>query len=120
MKNLMTSLCLVVFTFCVAQAQTVEDKKEPVEINDFSVKVEVNSAEDLESTFKIKDIEDVLEILVNGQDISLEIICKGEKMSDGINSSLGLKIKGNTDEKEEFLVLAEKIRSSAIKYYKNN
>jgi hypothetical protein len=117
MKNLITSLCLMLFAFGVAQAQTVKDKMDTAEINSFSVKVEVDSAEDLESTFKIKDIEDALEILENGQDISLEIICNGEKMTNGINSSLGLKIKGNTDKKEEFLVLAKKIRSAALNHY---
>lgn len=108
----------MLFTFGVAQAQTLENKMDTAEINSFSVKVEVDSAEDLESTLNIKNIEDAVDILENGQDISLEIICKGEKMTNGVNSSLGIKIKGNTDKKEDFLVLAEKIRSVALNHYK--
>jgi hypothetical protein len=114
MKNLITSLCLLVFTLSFGQASTI---KKNSDFESFGIKVEVDSAEDLEKTFKIENIKDLLSITTVGQDITLQIICNGEKMSNGVNSSLSFKIKGNTSKQEEFIADATKIRKMALKHF---
>lgn len=114
MKNLMTSLCLLFFTLSFGQTSTLKNNPD---FKSFGIKVEVDSAEDLENSFKIENIKDLLSITTEGQEITLQIICNGEKMSNGVKSSLALKVKGNTSKKEEFIEDAIKIRKMALAHF---
>ena len=89
-----------------------------VKVESMAIKVSVDSAEDLESTFKLDDLNKILNESKENQIISFEIICNGGKMSDGVTSYLSYKIQGNSDEPEEFLKKLEKVRIAAINYYK--
>lgn len=70
------------------------------------------------STFKIEDFVEILNEAQPNEDITFELKCNGKKMTNGTNSSMSYTIHGNTNEKEKFLASVEKVRSSAIKYYK--
>lgn len=119
MKNLMTSLCLLVLTLGFGQTSKVDSSTimKNSKIKDIGVRVEVDSAEDLENSFKIEDLKDLLFLSSEGQDITLEIVCNSKIMPNGVNSSLTLKINGNTNKEEEFLRNVNKIRNMALKHF---
>lgn len=99
----------------------VLEKEYDVEVKVESVDfvVNVDSAEELESTFKVEDLKTIFKDSNNDESISLKIVCNGEKMSNGKNSTLSYKIDGNANNMKEFMKGARKIKRAAIKYYKN-
>ena len=88
-----------------------------IKIENFSIKVEVDSAKELESTFKVEDFEEILSQTQPNEEITFELKCNGKKMTNGTNSSMSYTIHGNTNEKKKFLAGVEKVKNSAIKYY---
>lgn len=115
-------IILFIFSTTIGFSQSKSPKglvvNEMVKVESMAIKVSVDSAEDLESTFKLDDLNKILNESKENQIISFEIICNGEKMSDGVTSYLSFKIQGNSDEPEEFLKKLEKVRIAAINYYK--
>ena len=121
MKNVFTILALLITIVSFSQTKNLEGDVviEDVKFQDLKVSVEVDSAEDIESTFKVEDIKELLNDADENQKLQFEIICKGEKMSNGVESSLSYKIEGNTNELKSFYKNVKKIRKAAINYYKN-
>ncbi|MFK7781321.1 hypothetical protein [Psychroserpens sp.] len=112
----------VLFTlFSFSQTEGVDSKitESNLEINDLSVSVTVDSAEEVESTFKIKDIKNLLKESVDVENVSFEIICNGDVMSNGEKSTLTYKVNGDSNDIDGFLQSVKKMRKAAIKYYKN-
>jgi hypothetical protein len=93
--------------------------KEVTKVENMSIAITVDSAEDLESTFKVEDIKEILEDLGEDETISFKVTCNGKKMSNGVKSHISYKIDGNSDDTEGFLKSVEKIRTAAINYYNN-
>ncbi|SHH00388.1 hypothetical protein [Winogradskyella jejuensis] len=121
MKNLITLITLFMATAIFAQSKDLNGKVklDDVKIENVSISVEVDSAEDIESTFSIKDFEELLDITEKGEELSFKIKCNGKTMSNGVKSSMSYEIKGNTNDKKEFLKNIKKLRKAAIKYYKS-
>lgn len=121
MKNVFTILMLIITTASFSQSKNLEGDVaiEDVKFQDLKVSVEVDSAEDIESTFKVEDIKEILGDTGKNQKLQFEIICNGEKMSNGVKSSLSYKIEGNTNELKSFYKNVKKIRRAAINYYRN-
>lgn len=118
MKTIKLSVfAILLFLGFNVAAQSNVEKSELVKIESFSIKVEVDSAEEVESTFKIEDFEEILSQAQPNIDITFELKCNGDTMSNGSKSSMSYTIKGNLNKKEEFLKGITKIRSAAIKYY---
>lgn len=92
---------------------------ETTKLENVSITATVDSAEDIESTFKVEDLKEVFEDLGANETLSFEIICNGKKMPNGVKSHVSYKIDGNSNDAEGFLKRVEKIRSAAIKYYNN-
>jgi hypothetical protein len=92
---------------------------ENVKLKDFSVSVTVDSAEDIESTFKVTDLKEILNEVSDNESVKFEIICNGDLMSNGEKSTLSYKVNGNTKDIDAFLESVNKIRNAAINYYKN-
>jgi hypothetical protein len=88
-------------------------------VTDIKILVTVDSLEDLESTFKIKDIKKALNQVDDHENVSFEIVCKGEPISNGKNTTLSYRVNGNTENAKGFLKSIKTIRIAAIKYYKN-
>ena len=88
-----------------------------VKIENISIKVEVDSAKELKSTLKIDDFEEILDETQLHEVITFELKCNGEPMSNVSKASMSYTIKGNTNNKAEFLQGITKIRTAAIKYY---
>lgn len=121
MKFLFTALVLLITSISLCQGQDHNSNalEDNLKINDFNVSVTVDSAEDIESTFKVKDIENLLNTSANIESMSFQIICNNETMSNGEKSTLSYSVNGDSKNKKEFLKSVRKIRKAAVKYYTN-
>lgn len=116
MKILIKLLVILTLSLTSTQAQNLTAK---INTSEVKIEVEVDSAEEIESTFTIDDFESLLNEADEGEELSFKIKCNGEKMSNGVKSSMSYEIKGNTSDKKTFLESIKKLREAAIKYYKS-
>ncbi|WP_299228323.1 hypothetical protein [uncultured Psychroserpens sp.] len=121
MKSTLLILALFITSLGISQSENLESNtgESKLEISDFGVSVTVDSVEEIESSFNIKDIEELLKETVDIQNISFEIICNGEPMSNGERSSISYKVNGNNNDINSFIKSVKKLRKAAINYYKN-
>nr|WP_321245791.1 hypothetical protein [uncultured Psychroserpens sp.] len=121
MKTVFTILGLLIATVSFSQTKNLEAQviTQDTKITDLSVSVTVDSAEEVESTFKMKDIKKILSEMEDNGEISFEIICNGDEMSNGTKSTLSYRVNGNANDMKGFLKSIKKIRKAAIKYYDN-
>ena len=120
MKTVFTILGLFIATVGFSQSNLDGNVTSHLDISDLSISVTVDSAEDVESTFKMKDIKELLTQNVDVKNVTFEIICNGEYMSNGEKSTLSYKVNGNSKDSKSFLKAIKKMRKAAINYYKNN
>jgi hypothetical protein len=119
MKTVFTILGLLIATVGFSQSNLDGNVTSNLDISDLNISVTVDSAEEVESTFKVKDIKELLAQNIDIQNITFEIICNGEYMSNGEKSTLSYKVNGNTKDAKSFLKTIKKMRKAAINYYKN-
>jgi hypothetical protein len=124
LKNRLLYTSVIILFLCSSTSGFGQSKNtkglvvnEMVKVESMAITVTIDSAEELESTFKLDDLSKILNESGKNQTISFELICNGEKMSDGVKSHLSYKVQGNSDEPEEFLKRVEKVRIAAINYY---
>lgn len=119
MKNLFTVLALCASVVIFAQTQNLkgEVKITEVKLENLKIEVEVDSAEEIKSTFTVDDFKEILENTGENEKLTFKIKCNGEEMSNGVKSSMSYEIKGNSNEKEAFLKNVTKLRKAALKYY---
>ncbi|WP_422105943.1 hypothetical protein [Winogradskyella sp.] len=122
MKNLITSLALVMTMLCFGQSESINGvvTESQQTLENVSVTVTVDSAADIESTFQVKDIQDILESTGDNETLRFKIICNGRTMSNGEKSHISYVVEGNSNEPKVFLKSIEKIRTSALNYYNKN
>tara|TARA_B100000809_G_C15123662_1_gene525282 strand:+ start:134 stop:505 length:372 start_codon:yes stop_codon:yes gene_type:complete len=121
MKTVCTILGLLIATVSFSQTKNLEAQviTQDTKITDLSVSVTVDSAEEVESTFNMKDIKNILHEIEDNGEISFEIICNGDDMSNGTKSKVSYQVNGNKNDMKGFLESIKKIRKAAIKYYNN-
>lgn len=121
MKAAITMAFLLLVTISLGQTQNFKDSEslQVTKVSDFKISVTVDSAEDLETTFKMNDVKDVLNEVSEDESLSFEIICNGHEMSNGEKSKVSYKVKGNSNDLKGFLKTVKKVRKGAINYYKN-
>ena len=121
MKSALTILFLLLATLSFGQTENFNDSEilQVTKVTDFKILVTVDSAEDIKSTFKLKDFKDAFSELSPDENVSFEIICKGAQMTNGEHSKVSYKVKGNADDLKGFFKTIKKIRKAAINYYKN-
>ena len=121
MKNLITSLVLLISIFGFSQSKLTNglEVHETTSLENVSIVVTVDSAEEIESTFKIEDIKEILFSSNANEIVSFKIVCNGDKMANGKKSHVSYKIDGNSNDQDAFLYAVEKIRNAAISYYSN-
>jgi len=119
MKTVFTILGLLIATVSFGQDLEAKVTTEDTKITNLSVSVTVDSAEEVESTFDIKDIRSILNEVDDNEEISFEITCNGEAISKDVTRKVSYRITGNSNDKDAFLKNVKKIRKAAIKYYKN-
>ncbi len=119
MKNVITSLVLLIsmFGFSQSQLKQAHYAAETPKIDNMSVTVTVDSAAEVKSSVDTEDLKKALALLEANQTFSFELICKGQELSNGKHASLSYKITGNSKEKDLFLERVEKLRALAINYY---
>jgi hypothetical protein len=120
-KNLTTSLVILLALSGYSQSKAINGMvvKETTRVENVSVEVTVDSAEEIESSFKVEDIKEILDTSSDNETLSFKITCNGDKMSNGVKSKVSYRIEGSSNEIEVFLICVEKIRSAAINYYNN-
>ena len=121
MKTVFTFLGLLIATVTFSFAQQVKGQitMEDIELKDLKISVSVDSADDIKEVFNVRDIKELLKEVSDNEDVSFELICNGDLMSNGEKSSLTYKIDGNTSNIKEFLKRVKNIRKGAINYYNN-
>lgn len=121
MKTVFTFLGLFIATITLSFAQEVKGQitMDDIQLRDLKISVTVDSAEEIKEVFKVGDIKELLEEMSANEDVSFELICNGEAMSNGKMSSLTYKIDGNTNNIKEFIKGVREIRKGAINYYNN-
>jgi len=119
-KKSITMLTLFLATSIFAQTKNLNGNGNfsDTMVKNFEIAVEVDSIEEIESTFTVEDLKGILKYTRENEPLMFKIKCNGEKMINGVQSSRSYEIKGNTDDKKGFLKNVEKIRNAAIKYYK--
>jgi hypothetical protein len=118
MKKLVTLLVLTIGVFTNAQTDALSVSIEEQELNNVTMEVTVDSAEDLKETFKVKDMKELLE-MCEGKSAKFKLTCRGERMSNGVHSSMSYAVEKGDLSEEDFLKMVKKIRKAAIKYYNN-
>ena len=117
MKNLIAIFLSVLFV-TISYSQTDQNNSKEIKIEKLHIEVTVDSAEELDATFKLDEIKQILDEIEDGEEISFKIICNGEVLSNGVKSNMTYKVNGNSENSESFLKSVEKIKKAAIKYYK--
>ncbi len=121
MKNLITILALIISVTVFSQSRTGKGVmvNEKTKVESVSITVTTDSVEELNSTFQLKDIEKI--ISSNGKNgiFSFKIICNGKETPKALKSQVTYKVEGNSADTQSFLKNVEKIRTTAINYYKN-
>ena len=113
MKTVITFLGLLIATVTCGQAQNLEANvtTENTKITNVSVSVTVDSAKEVESTFKMKDIKKILNEVEGGEELSFEITCNGDNISEGVSRKVSYRVTGNSNDKKRFLESIKKIRT---------
>ena len=121
MKTICTIFGLLLATMSFGQPKNLEASfnTEDAKITDLSVSVTVESAEELESTFKMKDIKKILNEVDDNEDVTFQITCNGNQIVDGVDSSISYSITGNTSDMKAFIKRIKKIKKAAKQYYNN-
>jgi hypothetical protein len=114
-KNISISLAFLITISGFSQSKLVNGTvvKETTRVENVSLEITVDSAEEIKSTFKFEDFREILELSDDDDVVSFKIIC------NGVKSHVSYKIEGNSNDKEAFLFGIEKIRTAAINYYNN-
>ncbi|WP_339624905.1 hypothetical protein [uncultured Winogradskyella sp.] len=121
MKNVITTLVLIVTLLGFSQTKPANGilVEETTRVENVSIIVTVDSAEEIASSFKLEDIKEILELSSDNEIVSFKLVCNGSKMSGKLKSNRSYKIDGNSNDVDAFLFAVEKIRTAAISYYKN-
>ena len=121
MKTVCTFLGLLIATVTCGQAQNLEANvtTENTKITNVSVSVTVDSAKEVESTFKMKEIREILNEVKGDEELTFEIFCVGDNISEGVTRKVSYRVTGNSNDKKRFLKGIRKIRKAAITYYNN-
>lgn len=116
MKKLFTILGLSLGVLTFAQENEIHVTYSEDSFQDVTMEITIDSAEELESTFQIEDIKELLE-MSGGTSATFKLTCRGELMSNGKPSTMSYEIeKGDMSEKD-FIKMVKEIRKAALNYY---
>ncbi len=121
MKTVCTFLGLLIAAVTCGQAQNLEANvtTENTKVTNVSVSVSVDSAEEVESTFKMKEIRKILNEVEGDEEVTFEILCNRDNISEGVSRKVSYRVTGNSNDKKRFLESIKKIRKAAIACYNN-
>ena len=120
MKNLIIYVMMIAAQY--AASQNLEgnafEKDANTQIADFKMAVSVASEADLNKTFTMNDLDQLINRVSDDQSVSFELTCKTSANKG--SKSISYKIEGNASDIESFREGVVKIRKAAVKYFKNN
>ncbi|MEY8847983.1 hypothetical protein AB9K26_04170 [Psychroserpens sp. XS_ASV72] len=113
-------ILLFVCTIGYAQTDSKDQNSElnEVKLTNINVSVSVDSAEDVKSTFDVKDIAELVDLAEPNETLVFELKCEDGTVNSEKNY-VSYRVKGNSSDSESFLKRVEKVKQAAIKYYKN-
>lgn len=86
-------------------------------IEAFTIEVTVDSAEELNTVFKEKDLDELFKISKEGEAVTFKLNCSFEEAKNNLKGSMTYTFKGNTNEKEKLLKSINKAKTMALKFY---
>lgn len=120
MKTIITTvISLLIFSFGFSQSKPLvgEISKANLVVEALSIKITVDSIEEIESEgFQKEDIQSLFKNNAN-RTISVELVCNKEVKDEDVISSLVLKVDGSSNNIDDFILSFEKIKEFAINYY---
>lgn len=121
MRHLITILILLVASTGFSQTNLDEEEmsSEVSHKESFSVTLDVDSAEELESKFNTIDIKEILSLFDEFQQFTFEIICNEENSSSKLKEKRSYKLDGNSSNINDWLPRIEKMKNLTIQFYKN-
>ncbi len=122
MKHVITILALLLATLSFAQNDNLNgkisvEKEQTIAIRDLKLSVTVDSVEDIERTFSVEDIKEIVEMADDNENITFEISLEDKSVKAGVIKSVSYKVKGNTNEKDGFLESVKRIRNASLNFY---
>jgi hypothetical protein len=114
---LVSAICLTTLMFAQKKDLKGNITFNKVKVENFEISVEVDSVEEIESTFTVEDFIEILNETGENENITFSIKCNDRKIGDEVKSHIKYEINGNTNEKEKFIESVRKVRAAAIKYY---
>ncbi|MGV6830769.1 MAG: hypothetical protein ACWA5P_04280 [bacterium] len=120
MKNLIIYLLMIAAQFAVSQnlEGSAYEQDTETQLKDFKMSVVVDSEADLNKTFTMNDLDQLINRVSEDQSVSFELTCK--TTANKASKSISYKIEGNASDIESFREGVVKIRKAAVKYFKNN
>lgn len=114
LKKVLT--CLVMLISVVGFSQSKVDE-ESVKVDAFSIEVTIDSLEELESTFKAEDLDELFMMMDNNEELSFTLNCSFSEVKDNLKGSMTYTVVGRANEKEKLLKNIEKMKATALKFY---
>ena len=108
--------CFVLLISIVGYSQSkVEDKS--VKIDAISIEVTIDSFEELESTFKAEDLDELFKMMDSNEELSFTLNCSFSEVKDNLKGSMTYTVMGRANEKSKFLKNIEKMKATVLKFY---
>ncbi|RCW94047.1 hypothetical protein [Winogradskyella arenosi] len=113
-KKACTYLVLLITVVGYSQSKVEENT---LKMDGINIEVTIDSVEDLESTFKPEDIDELFKMMTNNEELSLTLNCSFSEVKNNLKGSMTYSVIGRTNEKAKFLKNIEKIKATALKFY---
>jgi hypothetical protein len=94
-----------------------EIEKEQVKVEALSIEITIDSAEELDTTFKEQDLEELFEMTDADEEVTFILNCTFEAAKDNLKGHLKYTVKGKTNEKEKLFNDIKKAKATALKFY---
>ncbi|MGJ8547934.1 hypothetical protein [Winogradskyella wichelsiae] len=108
--------CFVLLISVVGYSQSkVEDKS--VKIDAISIEVTIDSFEELESTFKSEDLDELFKMMDGNEELSFTLNCSFSEDKDNLKGSMTYTVVGSANEKSKFLKNIKKMKATVLKFY---
>ncbi|OUS00416.1 hypothetical protein A9Q86_10620 [Flavobacteriales bacterium 33_180_T64] len=117
MKNLISCLILLISFIGFSQSKTEKEAFKITKIEAIGIEVTIDSVEELESVFKVEDVEELFSLSEADGTITFTLNCDFDASKNNLKGSMTYTVKGEVNEKAEFLKNIKKAKAIALKFY---
>lgn len=118
-KTIILSLAMLFSLVSFSQTEPEKKTVKTTNVQAFSLEITIDSIEELESIFMTEDLEELFLITEDNEDITFTLNCNFKEAKDKMEGHISYTIKGNTNDKEKLVKSLEKVKTSALKFYKS-